>query len=85
MVVARVGVAALAVGQAVADRMVIVALDALYAPVDEEWKDPIGMGPEGAEIAQAVASLDVSAPSVVQGGGEGQVIAVDAANDGDAR
>ena len=43
MVVARVGVVALAVGKAVADRVVVVALDAQDAVVAQQRKDAVGV------------------------------------------
>ncbi len=53
MIIARIGVATLAIGQAIADRMIIVALEAQHAMLLEQGKDTIRMRTKGTEIAQA--------------------------------
>jgi hypothetical protein len=84
VIVARVGVAALAVGEARADRVVVVALNAEDAVIAEQGEDAVRVRPERPEVAQAVDRVNSSPADVVQGRGEGEVIAVDAAEDGDA-
>src|SRR5262245_17738798 len=83
MVVARVGVAALAVAQAIADGVVVVALDALNVVFVQEGKDPVRVRTEGTQVAQAEARLRAAAAGVADGVFQCEVIAVDAAEDGD--
>ena len=84
MVVARVGIAALAVVELVADRVVIVALDADDVVLAQEFEASIRPGAKATEVAQAVHGVDAPLARVVDGGGQGEVIAVNAAEAGDA-
>src|SRR5207302_609652 len=84
-IVARVAVAALAVRQLVADGVVVVALDAHDAPLLQQFDGAIRVRPKRAEVAQAVNRLDFPAARVGQGRRQSQVVAVHAAEDGDAR
>mgnify|MGYP003338668555 CR=1 FL=1 len=61
VIVTRIGVAALAISEVVADRVVVVALDALHVVLSQERKDAIGMRTEGAQIAQAIDRIDLAA------------------------
>ncbi len=85
MVVARIGVAALAIRQPIADGVIVIPLDAQHAVVAEERKHAVGMGPEGTKVAQAENGIDAPRLDTGQGHFQGQVIVVDAAQDGDAR
>ena len=60
MIVARIGVAALAVREAIADRVVVIALDALDAVLLEQRTNTVGVGAESAKVAQAVNGLDAA-------------------------
>jgi len=84
MIVARVGVAALAIVKLVADRVVVVALDADDVAVAQEFEAAIRTGAKAAKIAKAVNGVDAPLPSVVERGREGEVVAIDAAEAGDA-
>ena len=83
MVVARIGVAAVAVLAAEGERLLVVALDREHASLGEEGPDLFGVGPEAAEVAQAVDGLGAAAAGVLQQRGQGKVVVVDAAEDGD--
>src|SRR5262249_21660901 len=84
VIVTRIGVAALAVGQFVPNGIVVVSLDALDAMFPEQRKHPIRIGSECPQVAQAIDVLDPAPPAIRQGRFQGQVIAVDAAKDGNA-
>src|SRR5262249_2970370 len=83
VVVARVRVAALAIGQLVADRVVIIALDTGDVRFVQPWEDAIGVWTEGAEVAEAVADLHAAPAGVLERRLQRQVVAVQAAEDGD--
>jgi len=57
VIVAGIRVTTLAVGQVVPDGMVIVALNALNLGIMEQMENTVGMGPEGAQIAEAKTSV----------------------------
>jgi hypothetical protein len=57
VIVPGIRVTTLAVGQIVPDGMVIVALNALNLGIMEKRENTIGMGPKGAQIAQAKAGV----------------------------
>ena len=78
MIVACVGVAALAIVQFVADGVVVVALETNDLLLTEQLEAPIGTGPETAEIAKAVDRIHASLPRIVDRGRQGQMIAVNA-------
>ena len=84
IIVARIGVATLAIVELVADRVVVVALDANNAPITQYFQAPIGVRPECATITQAIKLVDTPPLGVVAGGGQGEVVAVDAAEAGDS-
>src|SRR5712692_2668729 len=67
VVVARIGIAALAVGQVVAYGVIVVALDALNAGIAEQRKNAIGMRAKSAKVAEAAATIHATATSVVEG------------------
>ena len=83
MVVARVGVTALAIGQIITDRMVVIALDALDVSFTEQRHDPVRMWTEGAQVAEAEASIHAAPANVAQGRAQGKIVAVNPAKDGD--
>ncbi len=85
MVVARVGVAAAAVGQIVADRVIVIALHHRHAALEENRKHAIGMRPEAAQVAQAEGGGRAAAGSVVEHGLERERVVVHAAEEGVAR
>jgi hypothetical protein len=64
VVVARIGVAALAVGQVVAEGVVVIALDALDLILVQQRKDPVGMGAEGPHVAETVTPVHAAAPDI---------------------
>src|SRR5262249_37498310 len=79
-----VGVAALAVGQAAADRVVVVALHAQDAVLVQEREDAVGVRAEGAQVAEAVGGAGAAAADVAQGGTGGAGVVVGTAEDGNA-
>src|SRR5262249_2926764 len=60
MVVARIGVAALAIGEGIADRVVVISLYTLDVVVAEQRKDAVGTWTERAQISKAENVIDVS-------------------------
>ena len=84
VVVAGVGVAALAVVQLVADRVVVVALDAVNIVVAQQLQAAIRIGAETAKVAQAIDRVDAASARVVDCGFQSEMIAVDAAETGDS-
>ncbi len=84
MVVARVGVAALAIVEFVADRVVVVALNADDIVVAQQFKAAIRVGAKAAEITQAVNVINATLARVVERGRQGEVIAINPAEAGDA-
>src|SRR5215210_1074375 len=85
MVVARIGVAAVAVLAAGGERLLVIALDRPYVPLDEQGPDLLGIRAEAAEVAQAVDRLGSAAGGVLEQRAQAVVVVVDAAEDGDAR
>src|SRR5262249_24690119 len=83
MVVAWIGVAALAVGEIVADGMIGISLNALHAVFVKQGKDAVRMRAESTEIAEAIDGVHAAPANVPEGGVQGQVIAVHAPEDGD--
>ncbi len=77
MVVARVGVAAAAVGVAAADGHVVVAGDRLDAV--QEGPDGVAVGAEAAEVAQAVEALGAAGPGIIHKGAQRVGVGVDTA------
>ena len=80
VVVARIGVAAITVGGAGGERLLVVALDAANAALDEQLRDTIGMGAEGAEIAEEEGLVGAAAIDVAQRRHQRVVVGVDAAD-----
>ena len=85
MVVARVGVAAVAVVAPARQRLLVVPLDRAHPAFLEQAPDLLRTGPEGTQVAQAVERLDAARAGVFQQGAECDVVAVDTAEDRDAR
>ncbi len=85
MVVARVGVAAVAVLAARRQGLLVVALDRQHPALLEERPDLVGVGAEAAEVAQAVERFGAAARGVVEERCERVGVVVDAAEDGDLR
>jgi hypothetical protein len=54
IVVSRIGVAALAIGEVVPYRVVVIALDDVDAGIAKERKHLVGIGTESSEIAEAI-------------------------------
>ena len=84
MIVARVGVAAVAVDGGRRDRLVVVAAHDAHAVLAQQRKDPIGMRPEPAEVAEAEHGLRVTSARVGQHGRQRLGVRVHAAEHGDA-
>jgi hypothetical protein len=83
VVVPRVGVAAVAVLAAGGERLLVVALDGEDASLLQQRPDLFGIRPEGAEVAQAIDGLGAAPGRVLQERGQGEMVAVDAAEDRD--
>jgi hypothetical protein len=84
VIVAWIRIAAAAVGLALGERLVVVALNGEDAALLEQGEDPVRMRPEAAHVAEAEHRLRVAPARVLQRGAEGEGIVVDAAEDGDA-
>ena len=84
VIIAWIGVAALAVVEIVADGMVVVALNAPNLMGRQEGKHAIGMRAKGAKIPQAIQCVHAAAARIIQGGLQRQVVVVDAAKTSDA-
>src|ERR1700674_3831060 len=82
MIVARVGIAAVAVLASGRQRLLVVALDGPHAAGEQQRPDPLRLGAEAAEVAQAVDRLRTAPRGVREHRGKRQVVAVDAAEDG---
>ena len=83
VVVARIGVAALAVVESARDRIVVVPPHHADVMVDEEREDPVRVGAERPEVAEAVERVRPPGGGVLDRGRQRQVVAVDAPEDGD--
>jgi len=57
VIIAGIGVTTLAIAQIIPEGMVIVALNALNLGIMEQMENTVGMGPEGAQIAEAKTSV----------------------------
>ena len=64
VVVAEIGVAALAIVQLVTNRIVVVALDANNAFIAQQIQTAVGLWSEAAKIAQAVDRIDAPMSSI---------------------
>jgi len=84
VVVARVGVAAVAVGGARRHRLVVVAAHDADVVLAQQRKDAVGMRPESAEVTEAEDGLGVTPARVGQHGGQRLGVRVHTAEDGDA-
>ena len=84
MIIARVGVAALAVVELVANRVVVVALDADDVVIAQEFEAAIRTRAKAAEVAEAIHGVNTPLTRIVDGSGQGEVIAINAAEAGDA-
>src|SRR5262249_32687058 len=84
VVIARVRIAALAVGQLLPDGVVVIALNALHVVPAQQRKDTIRVRAKRTEVAQTIHGVYPAPPHVAQGRFEGQVVVVNAAKDGDA-
>ena len=84
VIVARIRVAAAAVRLALRERFVVVALDGEHARRAKKGKDAVGVGPEAAHVPETEHGLDVAPAHIREHGLEGEGVAVDAAEDGDA-
>ena len=79
MVVARIGVAAVAVLAAAGQGLLVVALDRAHAAGFEQRPDLLGVGSEAAEVTQAVERLGAARRRLLEQGAQGMVVVVDAA------
>ena len=79
VVVAWVGVAALAVVEASGEAVVVVAGQSLNAVLVKEREDEVRIGAERAEIAKAVESFGAAGPRISNRGLEGEMVRVDPA------
>ena len=84
MVIARIGVAALAVCPVVADRVIVIALDTGDTPVPQQREDAIRMGAKGTEVAETIKGFHAKPPCILQGRGQRKVVAINPAKDGDS-
>jgi hypothetical protein len=66
VIVARIRVATLAIAQIIPDGMVIVALNAPNFSLVEQRENTVGMGPEGAQIAEAKAGVHAAFACISQ-------------------
>ena len=85
MVIARIGIAARAVGQLVPDRVIVVALHHHHLALAQDRKHAVGMGAKAAEVAQTKRRLRSTALRIVEDSWQRQVVIVDAAKDGVAQ
>jgi hypothetical protein len=84
MVVAGVGIAAVAVLAAGGERFLVVALDRADVARFEQRPDLLRIRAEAAEVAQAVDRIDRSPRGLFEQRGEGEMVVVDPAEDEDA-
>ena len=84
VIVARVGVAAAAVGLALRERLVVVALDGENAVSLQQGKHLVRVGPEAAHVSEAEHRFDAAMAGVLEGRVKSQRVVVDAAEDRDA-
>ncbi len=82
VVVARIGVATLAIVQAVADGVVVVALNTRNPFGSKNLQAPIGVRAKTAEVSQAVNRFDSARPGIEDRSRQCQMVAVDAAEAG---
>jgi len=83
VIVAWVGVAALAVVELVADRVVVVALDAKDFVFAQEFETAVRARAKATEVAQAVDRVDVALLRILQRNRQSKVIAINASETGD--
>ena len=84
MIVARIGATALAVGELVADGVVVITLNALNAMIVQQGKHAIGVWTEGAHVAETINCIDAALLRVLQCSFQCEVIVVNAAENRDA-
>src|SRR5260370_10770481 len=84
VIVAGIRVTTPAVGQVVADGMIIVALNALNFSLVEQRENTVGMGPEGAQIAEAKTGVHPAFACISQRRRSSAVITVNSTYDRDA-
>ena len=75
----------MAIVQRIANRIVIVSLDALNVVVAQQGENPVGMWPKRAHVAKAIDCIHAPLMAVGQCGLESQVVAVESAQTGNAR
>jgi hypothetical protein len=79
IVVARVGVAASAIGESIADRVVVIPLYDWNPRVLQNPADSIGKGAKRAKIAEAIEMLDTPLHCIVEKGFQSKVVTIHAA------
>ena len=84
VVVARIGVAAAAVGLALRERLVVVALDGEDAVILQQGEHPVRVRAEAAHVTEAEHRLDAAMAGVLERRVERERVVVDAAEDRDA-
>src|SRR5207245_5287540 len=77
MVVARIGVAAVAIGRSARERLFVIALNAGDSALDQQLRDAVGMRTERAEVAEEEGRVTAAPLDVVKRGDESVVIRVD--------
>ena len=76
VVVARIGVSALAIFQSSGQGIVIIALDALHRSLVEKREDAVGIRTKGPQIAEAINAIDTPVRNVVQGSVQSTIVVV---------
>src|SRR5262249_4792749 len=84
VVVARVGVAALAIVPIIRQRVVVVTLEALDPAVPQKRVNTVRMRAESAEVAQTIDGVDAAFPHGAQRCFQSEIVVVDPPEDGDA-
>src|SRR5262245_40649308 len=85
IIVAGIGVAAVAIGGSRRERLLIVALDELRAGVKKQREDPVGMRAKRTEVPECVETVVSAASRVLNRRLESEPVAVDAAEKGERR
>ena len=85
MVVARIGVAAVAVVGVGREGLLVVPLDAGDARLEKNGEDAVRVRAEGPEISEGVERVRSPVARALDRGFEGACVAVDAAEEGETR
>jgi hypothetical protein len=82
LIVAWVGIAALAVIEGISHGIIVVSLDALDFMIEQEGEDSIGVRAERSHVTQAIDRVDASSSDFLKSSLQSEVVAVESTEQG---